>query len=434
MKGQRLSRSSINRRSTSPERILPTPATSTATSWVNSSNSSLTSPTWNETFSCCPISEIDELDGLLVKLQSMAQPSKRTRRSLRTSSRPQMIQKSTPPTRNRPSSWPFNVNDSRKSLSADAFMTGLVDFYHRRLAFDEEFESLASLRLALRRQFPYAQAFDKIKSVRRKHLILQSETVDRIMNSIARVYAGSSLFDLQKQSEIVFCAWTTLLQYACAKRIPRDDQLPVLAVAATVLQAKLMDEADVNVESLLKKTGGLNEFTITAKEVKMWERRVSSALQYKILYPSPHILLFLFLDNLDAFVPVPLTTKLVVGLVLDNLMYSGTFRQMILDSPGRFNRIGLLVFGVVAEVLAYFYVERSSSFGGLSRRQLLAVLLGTLDDRVRDLLFPEGWRGDFASPEEILTPHESSLVAGAISKVRAEALSGGGYSCNLQSK
>jgi hypothetical protein len=404
---------------------LPTPATSSTTSWSNSSSSfSSSSPTWNDTF-LCPTSEIDELDGLLVKLKTMSRASKRTRRSLRTT-RPQMIQSTAIPRiiRNS-SSWPFTLNDPRKSITADTFITGLVEFYHqRRKALDAEpIESLESLRLALTRQFPYAKAFNKIISTKRKNLILQDETVDKIMNDVACIYAGSTLFDLQKQTEIVFCAWTTLLQYACTKRILRDEQLPVLALAATVLQAKLMDEADVNIGELLKKTG-LKE-TFEVEDVKVWERRISTALQFKILYPTPQVLLFLFFDNLDSFISVPLTTKLVCGLVLDNLMQSGAFRQMILDSPDRFSRIGLLVLGVMFEVLAYFYIERS--LGSLSRRHLLSVLLETLDARIRVLLFWPSF--DFRRPEDILTPVQAQILHHAITEVRSVAL--GGQCCNF---
>ena len=333
-----------------------------------------------------------------------------------------MIQSTIIP-RIRNSSWPFTLNDPRKSITADAFISGLVEFYHQRKSAVEPIESLEALRLALTQQFPYAKAFDKVISTKHKHLILQDASIDKIMNEIAHLYSGSTVFDLQKQTEIVFCAWTTLLQYACTKRIIRNDQLPILAAASTVLQAKLMDEADVNIESMLRKTGLKDLFE--AEEIKAWERRVSSALQFKILYPTPQVLLFLLFDNLDAFVTVPLTIKLVCSLVLDNLLHSGVFRGIILESPDRFGRIGPLVFGIMLEVLVYFYVERS--LGSLSRRHLLSVLLDTLDTRVRKLLFWPSF--DFNSPEEILTPAQSQQVHHAIAKVRLMAL--GGQSCNL---
>ncbi len=416
MKVQKTSRS--HAKIASPVSRLPTPATSSTTSWTNSSSSfSSSSPTWNDSFSY-PISEVDELDGLLQKFKTMSRVSKRTRRSLRTN-RPQMLQNTAIP-RLRNSSWPFSLNDPRKSISADVFITGLVEFFYQRKPVS--IQSLEALRLVLRRQFPYHDAFDRILSTKRKALILQSDSIDKIMNSIAQIYAGNSVFDLQKQNEIVFCAWTTLVQYACTKRILRNEQLPILAAVATILQAKLMDEADINIEILLKKTG-LKAFS--ADEIKVWEIRVSSAVQFKLLYPTPHVILFLLFDNLDAFVPVPLTFKLICGLVLDNLLLSGAFRKIISEEPERFNRIGSLVFGILLEVMAYFYVERS--LGSLSKRHLVLVLLSTLDEQVRELLLWPSF--DFNVPEDILSNSQVQLVCAAITEVRSVAL--GGQSCNL---
>lgn len=420
----RATRNSHGTKRSSPERLLPTPATSTATSWTNSS-SGLSSPTWNEPFpSSAATSEMDDFDSLLVNWKFVSQATKRARRSFRTTRpRPQMIQNPVEPRLSK-TSWPFSFNNSRKTVTGDAFINGMLEFYFQKLAFGEPVTSIDALRLALRRQFPYEKALSRVISVRRRDLIICDESTDAMMNSIAQVFAGSSLFDLQKQTEIVFCAWTTMLQYACKRRIIRDDHVPLLTAASTILQAKLMDEADVNVESLLKKAACLKD--LTADQVKIWERRVSGALKYKILYPTPHVLLFLFLDNLDAFVSVPKTTKLVAGLVLDNLMASGVFRQLILQSPQRFGRIGTLVFGVLVEVLAHFYVERCANYS-LTRRQLVDVLIGTLDSAVKRHVFWESF--DFQSPEDILSPNQVSLVSAAISQVRSVVLSGQNY-CN----
>lgn len=398
--------------------MLPTPAASSATSWSNASTT-LSSPS---------LSSPNHLvqPAIFTPLLLVKQPSSTSiRRSSRRTSRPQMLQsrQSQAQELSGTSSWPFNLAKSQDYLSTDAFIASLLDYYYRQLNYSTSMQrSIPQLKLALARQFPYAQAWERIKNPSVKNYLIEDAQLDGIMMGVAKVYSGSNRFDLQKQTEIAFCAWTSLLHYCTQKRIQSlEAQLPLLTAAAAIFQAKLMDEADVNIPSLVCMSKSLLKGMDSAV-IKQYERKLSDALQFKALYPSPHVLLYLFLDNLELFIPIPRAMKLVSGLVLDQLMKENFVRSLLLQFPQLFPRIGGIVFGILFEVFSFFYIEvRPSS---LMRGQLMTVFVSSLDSSVQTQLNLSAFAGICSEENARIIPFSHcQCIVKAIHQVRSLASS-----------
>lgn len=396
--------------------MLPTPAASSATSWSNASTT-LSSPPL-----CSPNDLIQPAICTPLLLVKRTTPSShiQTRRSLRRTARPQMLQAkpSTSVIGHATSSWPFNLAKSHDYLSTDAFISSVLDHYYRQVNYSTSNQpSIPQLKLALKRQFPYAQAWEQIKNPRVKNYLTEDVQLDGIMMGLAKVYSGSNRFDLQKQTEIAFCSWTSLLHYCTRKRIQSfETQLPLLTAAATIFQAKLMDEADVNIPSLVcmskSPIKGMDSLTI-----KQYERKLADALQFKALYPTPHVLLYLFLDNLEAFIPIPRAMKLVSGLVLDELMKENFVRSLLLEYPQLFPRVGGIVFGVLFEVFAFFYIEVRPS--ALMRGHLMSVFLSSLDSSVQKQLNLDEFKEIHSEENARIIPQlHSQAIIEAIQQVR----------------
>lgn len=159
-----------------------------------------------------------------------------------------------------------------------------------------------------------------------------------------------------------------------------------LAVASVVLQSKLLEEADVDLSKLEKKLTPL--LRVSASKIQESERKIAKLLQWKLLTPSPQVILFTALDSL----PLTLATslKLLVSKVMDRLI-EGFFLQELLQFSGDDFNLTSIVASVIEIVLAdYFSVfPLSSSGSGVDDIQLQLQLQSTTKTKTKTNTFEE---------------------------------------------
>lgn len=221
------------------------------------------------------------------------------------------------------SSWPFR---SLKSASTSA---------KSPLRFNEKVP-LDQLNRAVSRDFPYFRVLRGVNG-RIENLLFDRELWKFLLN-ISTIYSGSDAQgDRQKRNEIAFAAWTTILRVYSVARVHGAIQLYRFAVAAVTLQAKLLEEADVDLVKLERKLAKLTKFPVSQEKIKATERKISSLLHWKLLTPSPQVFLFLCMDVLSTLGPsaVPASLKLLVSKVLDVLIQSHFIHEYLRQQKQR---------------------------------------------------------------------------------------------------
>lgn len=247
------------------------------------------------------------------------------------------------------SSWPFRSSNPKEK----------IDFF-----FEESFVSVSCgrvdllkengrLRRALERDFPYERAIEGLSASGKR--LLFDEKLWKFLIKVATIYAGEDVEgDRQKRTEIAFASWTTLLRVYGKIRVRGGEaQLERLAVAAVVLQSKLLEESDVDLVKLTRKLGKLTTTLMQKNKIEANERKIAALLDWKLLTPSPQVILFLLLDALSGSIPIPTSLKLLVSKVLDKLI-EGFFVQEYLLGGGC-GRMGRMVRLVIEAVLEDFF-------------------------------------------------------------------------------
>lgn len=241
------------------------------------------------------------------------------------------------------SSWPFRSNSGKSDFN---FVESLTD------------NLTIQLKRASSRDFPYFRAMNRLND--REKGLLFDRKLWKFLLTVSTVYSGTDLQgDRQKRNEIAFAAWTTLLRVYSLTRVRGLQQLDRLAVASVTLQAKLLEEADVDLVKLERKISKSTETKISKDLLKATERRISSLLDWKLLTPSPQVFLFLCLDVLSASgLDLPTTLKLLVSKVLDVLIEDYFIHDYLRDVEHEEQAetgIASLVVSVIETVLGDFF-------------------------------------------------------------------------------
>lgn len=216
---------------------------------------------------------------------------------------------------------------------------------------------IKELENILKRDFPYNFVIKEKLNDRIKNLLFDKDLWKFLLN-LSTIYSGSDPNggDRQKRNEIAFASWTTILRVYAIKKIRGMDQLNKLTVTSIILQAKLLEEADVDLNKLEKKLSKLTDTPISKESIKLTERKISSILNWKLLIPSPQVILFLCLDILDAAgLSLTTTLKLLVSKVMDHLIETFFIHEFLLTTIGKEKGIASLVVVVIETVLDDFF-------------------------------------------------------------------------------
>lgn len=210
------------------------------------------------------------------------------------------------------SSWPF-----RSASCAERF-----DFTELVVSVKASNSNVDALRLkqALERDFPYNRAIEQLTPYVKG--LLFDKTLWPFLLKVSTIYAGDNVQgDRQKRNEIALAAWTTLLRvYAKCRIRGGSEQVERLAIAAVVLQSKLLEESDVDLVKLTRKLTKITPTAIEKTKIEADERKICGSLSWKLLTPSPQVILFLALDVLSGSISIPTSLKLLVSKVLDRLI------------------------------------------------------------------------------------------------------------------
>ena len=258
--------------------------------------------------------------------------------------RPRML-RSTRHTTKSNSSWPFRSN------SINSCPEQLVPF------------DSSPLQLRFKRvkasSFPYARAITKLTPTARS--LIFDPKLWALLLRLSTIYAGEcgQGGDTQKRNEIAFAAWTTLLRVygVCAVR-GGAEEMKKLAVAAVVLQSKLLEEADVDLVKLAKKLTW-----VSAAKIEESERKISKLLRWKLLTPSPQVILFAALDAMSVQLSAAL--KLLASRVLDKLIEEFFLHELLSSSPEVFdlvNVVGCVIEIVLEDFFSVFPLPQGEKF------------------------------------------------------------------------
>ena len=238
------------------------------------------------------------------------------------------------------SSWPF-----RSTSSADQDTTLSLEPESNNSTFRTRFKRVQSC------SFPYARAVKKLAPSGSK--LIFAPGLWTLLLKLSTVYAGDDLQggDRQKRNEIAFAAWTTLVRVYCVCRIRGgESEIRKLAVAAVVLQSKLLEEADVDLGKLEKKLSVL--IRVPKDKLEESERKIAKLLHWKLLTPSPQVILFTALDGLPL--TLPMKVKLLASKVLDSLIEDFFLQDLLQHAPDEFDLVDV-VCGVIGTVLDDFF-------------------------------------------------------------------------------
>lgn len=210
------------------------------------------------------------------------------------------------------------------------------------------------LKRLIQRDFPYDRVIKKLS--KNSYNLLFDKEFWKFLLKISTIYTGEEVQgDLQKRNEVAFAAWTTLLRvYGGRSRVRGgEERLEGLAVASIVLQAKLLEESDVDLLKLEKKLMKLTtRLSCEKKKIELLERKICSLLEWKLLVPSPQVILFSSLDALN----LPSNLKLLVSKVLDELIEDFLLQEyLITNSQNGNSLLSKLVVSVIEIVLCDFF-------------------------------------------------------------------------------
>lgn len=247
------------------------------------------------------------------------------------------------------SSWPFRSNPSDKFFN---FFAG--DQNANCSKYSKNYFNLQLKRL-LQRDFPYDRVIGNLSQAARRMLF--TKDLWTFLLKVATIYTGEDVKgDLQKRNEVAFAAWTTLLRfYALMRRVRGGEgQVEKMAIASIVIQAKLLEEADVDLVKLERKLTKLGRFKVSKSEIEVNEGKICNLLGWKLLVPSPQVILFTLLDNVGVHVSLPASLKLLVSKVLDGLI-EDFFLQEYYESVDNCGKLAGIVATVAEIVLGDFF-------------------------------------------------------------------------------
>jgi len=207
------------------------------------------------------------------------------------------------------------------------------------------------LKRLIQRDFPYDRMIKKLSS--NSYNLLFDKELWKFLLKISAIYTGE---EIQKRNEIAFAAWTTLLRVYGSSRVRGGkEQLEILSVASVVLQSKLLEESDVDLMKLTKliKSKKLTNTNLAKNKIESSERKICSLLEWKLLVPSPQVILFSSLDALN----LPSNLKLLVSKVLDKLIQDFLLHEYLIEGSQNGNNMLLskLVVSVIEIVLCDFF-------------------------------------------------------------------------------
>jgi hypothetical protein len=242
----------------------------------------------------------------------------------------------------RSSSWPF-----RSWNSGDKFGNNFVYSFNPMSK-----KEMIKLKRLIQRDFPYDRVIEGLSEKTFK--LLFDEDLWRFLLKISTIFTGESVQgDRQKRNEVAFAAWTTLLRvYGRSPRMRGGgEQVQKMAVASIVLQSKLLEESDVDLVKLERKMEKLTRTKVSfeKRKIEVCERRICSLLGWKLLVPSPQVLLFSILDSLN----LPSSLKLLVSKVMDQLIEGFFLHDHLRDCA--FGKMVNLVISVIEIVLCDFF-------------------------------------------------------------------------------
>lgn len=212
-------------------------------------------------------------------------------------------------------------------------------------------EAMKRLKGALKRDFPYVRVIPGLTATIRARLM--EKKLWLFLIRAAQVYTGSSRSHRQKYTEIAFAAWTTLVRFYGKCEARGEGQFLRLALAAVLLQAKLLEEADVDMSKLEKHRHFPQMASFDRGLLEASERRIAEVLGWKLLVPSPQVILFLCLDVIGAVLAVPMKLKLLVARTLDRLIEDFVLQECL--GVGDVNGVFGLVLQVLEGVLTDFF-------------------------------------------------------------------------------
>ena len=249
------------------------------------------------------------------------------------------------------SSWPFRSNSGDKFFN---FQPDSVSDFNKKIIVESK--DLMQLKRLLNRDFPYDRVIEKLSSGAEK--LLFKRELWRFLLKVSTIYTGDDFEgDRQKKNEIAFAAWTTILRVYGKSRVRGgEEQLERLAIAAVVLQSKLLEESEVDLYKLENKISKLTTKTTCEKaEIEASERKICHLLDWKLLVPSPQVILFSVLDAFSLVVPLPATLKLLVSKVMDELIENFMLQEYLKERDEEEGLLSGLVISVIEIVLTDFF-------------------------------------------------------------------------------
>lgn len=242
---------------------------------------------------------------------------------------------------------------SKSKISRSSWPFRSAGYFDKFLNFSFSFDPIPKkemiiLKRLIQRDFPYYRVIDEL-SDNSYNLLFEKELWTFLLN-ISTIYTGEDVQgDRQKRNEVAFAAWTTLLRVYGKSRVRGGrEQLQKLAVASIVLQSKLLEESDVDLKKLEKKLTKYTKVSCEKQKIEVCERKICSLLEWKLLVPSPQVILFSVLDALN----LPMSLKLLVSKVLDQLIEDNLLQEYLKDSSGL---LANLVISVIEIVLCDFF-------------------------------------------------------------------------------
>ena len=283
-------------------------------------------------------------------------------------------------------SWPRKNHSNSKGDFKPFDRSFLEDDY--LINCSPENHSLArsiNLRLnrALEVDFPYMRGIKRLREGKIENLFDKN-----LWNFLLKLSENYSPDDRQGRTEIAFGAWTNLLRFYGTiegkKARGGLELLERLAVGCVVLQAKLLEEGEmdlVKLGKLLKNrktrmrlygTAGVIKSSASTKligkdQIETTERRISRVLKWKLSVPSPQTILFLCLDVLGTRIKIPSSLKMMVGKALEVLIERFFLQDKLKEifiscnKTDKTDGLGALVVGILEWVLVDFFSAFQSS-------------------------------------------------------------------------
>ena len=272
------------------------------------------------------------------------------------------------------SSWPFRSNSVSDTVPFEFDLTVDLD----KVPLDR-------LKRTLQRDFPYVRIINRMKD-RIKKLLFDRELWTFLLN-VSAIYSGPEIHgDCHKKNEIAFAAWTTLLRVYAACRVRGLEQLHRLAVACVTLQAKLLEESDVDLVKLERKLVKLTDTQPLSKDlIQAAEKKITSLLNWKLLVPSPQVILFLCLDVLNAAgLALSASLKLLVSKVLDVLITDFVIHEYLQHHQDTINMASVVVAVIESVLEDYFSTFQNANSSREAIKKYLPIKAASLTVKFKE--------------------------------------------------